>query len=147
MSGAWIDDFTRVGPGRLVVITSLAVVAWVLDQVAGLFSGLVRVLFTPFAGAAEGEWWTRRGQLATGPQAVRVAFLGPGRSGAGCQAPNSRPNHSCSTIRVPSKPLADGNQSLALRWLLLRMPMGAATMVSLRPSAARWKLRKARGMW
>lgn len=94
--GAWIDDFTRVGPGWLSVIALLAVVAWVLDYVAGwlgakkagasrlallgaalgtvvgLLMGLVGVLFMPLVGAALGEWWTRRGQLAAGQQAVRV---------------------------------------------------------------------------
>ena len=34
--GAWIDDFTRVGTTTLVVVTVIAVLAWVLDYVAGL---------------------------------------------------------------------------------------------------------------
>ena len=34
--GAWIDDFTRVGWGVVSVVTVLAVLAWVLDYVAGL---------------------------------------------------------------------------------------------------------------
>ena len=82
--GAWIDDFTRVGWGSLGVITALAVLAWVLDYVAGLlgakqagasrqaligaalgtvaglFMGLVGVLFMPLVGAAIGEWLARR---------------------------------------------------------------------------------------
>lgn len=97
--GAWIDDFTRVGPGWLAVIAALAVLAWVLDYVAavlgarragasrlaligaalgtvlGLFMGLVGVLFMPFVGAALGEYWSRRsqvGQAQAGQQAVRV---------------------------------------------------------------------------
>ncbi len=94
--GAWIDDFTRVGPGWLSVIAVLAVMAWLLDYVAGwlgakragasrlamlgaavgtllgLLMGVVGVLFMPLVGAAMGEWWTRRGQAAAGPQAVRV---------------------------------------------------------------------------
>lgn len=35
-TGAWIDDFTRVGVTTLVVVTVLAVLAWGLDYVAGL---------------------------------------------------------------------------------------------------------------
>ena len=82
--GAWIDDFTRVGWGVLAVVIVLAVLAWVLDYVAGLlgakkagasrqaivgaalgtvaglFMGLVGVLFMPLAGAAIGEWLARR---------------------------------------------------------------------------------------
>ncbi len=97
--GAWIDDFTRVGPGWLAAIAVLAVLAWVLDYVAavlgarragasrlallgaalgtvvGLFMGLVGVLFMPFVGAALGEFWSRRaqvGEVQAGQQAVRV---------------------------------------------------------------------------
>jgi uncharacterized protein len=90
--GAWIDDFTRVGVGTLAVITVLAVLAWVLDYVAGLlgarragasrqalvgaalgtvvglFMGLVGVLFMPLVGAAVGEYIARRDQR----QAVAV---------------------------------------------------------------------------
>jgi uncharacterized protein YqgC (DUF456 family) len=82
--GAWIDDFTRVGWGVLTVVVVLAVLAWVLDYVAGLlgakkagasrqaiigaalgtvaglFMGIVGVLFMPLAGAAIGEWLARR---------------------------------------------------------------------------------------
>jgi len=82
--GAWIDDFTRVGPLVLTVIGVLAVLAWVLDYVAGLmgaqkagasrqaligaalgtvlgiFMGLVGVLFMPLVGAAVGEYLARR---------------------------------------------------------------------------------------
>ena len=82
--GAWIDDFTRVGPVMLGVITAVAVLAWGLDQAAGLlgarrvgasrqaligaavgtlagiFMGLVGVLFMPLVGAALGEYWARR---------------------------------------------------------------------------------------
>ncbi len=102
--GAWIDDFTRVGPVMLSIIAVLAVLAWVLDYVAGLlgaqragasrlaligaavgtvvglFMGFIGVLFMPLVGAALGEYWARRGQMALGPagaqqagqQAVRV---------------------------------------------------------------------------
>ena len=82
--GAWIDDFARVGWGVLTGITLLAVLAWILDYVAGLlgakkagaskqaiigaalgtvaglFMGLVGVLFMPLVGAAVGEWLARR---------------------------------------------------------------------------------------
>ncbi len=82
--GAWIDDFTRVGWGVLTVVIVLAVLAWVLDYVAGLlgakkagasrqaiagaalgtvaglFMGIVGVLFMPLVGAAIGEWLARR---------------------------------------------------------------------------------------
>ena len=34
--GAWIDDFSRVGTGVVAASAVLAVVAWVLDYVAGL---------------------------------------------------------------------------------------------------------------
>lgn len=94
--GAWIDDFTRVGPAMLAVIGALAVLAWVLDYVAGLlgarragasrlalvgaavgtvvglFMGLVGVLFMPLVGAALGEYVARRDGERAGHQAVRV---------------------------------------------------------------------------
>jgi uncharacterized protein len=82
--GAWIDGFTRVSGLTVGVITALAVLAWVLDYVAGLlgarragasrqalvgaalgtvaglFMGLVGVLFMPLVGAAIGEYLARR---------------------------------------------------------------------------------------
>ena len=82
--GAWIDDFTRVGTTTVVVLTLMAVVAWVLDYVAGLlgakragaskqaligaavgtvvglFMGIVGVLFMPLVGAAVGEYIAQR---------------------------------------------------------------------------------------
>lgn len=85
--GAWIDDFTRVGVGSVVVISVLAALAWALDfvagwmgakraqasnlaltgaaigTVAGLSMGLVGVLFMPLVGAAVGEYWAQRDQL------------------------------------------------------------------------------------
>jgi uncharacterized protein len=78
--GAWIDGFTHVGWPVVTVVTLLAVLAWVLDYVAGLlgaqragaskqaiigaalgtvagiFMGLVGVLFMPLVGAAIGEY-------------------------------------------------------------------------------------------
>ena len=82
--GAWIDDFARVGWGVLTAVIVLAVLAWVLDYVAGLlgakkagasrqaiigaalgtvaglFMGVVGVLFMPLVGAAIGEWLAQR---------------------------------------------------------------------------------------
>jgi uncharacterized protein YqgC (DUF456 family) len=90
--GAWIDDFQHVGAGMLSVITVLAVLAWVLDYVAGLlgarrarasreaiigaaagtvlglFMGLVGVLFMPLLGAAAGEYLA----LRDGQRALKV---------------------------------------------------------------------------
>jgi len=81
--GAWIDDFTRVGTVTLVLVGALAVLAWVLEYVAGLLGakragasrwalvgaalgtvaglllGLVGVLFMPLVGAALGEYWAQ----------------------------------------------------------------------------------------
>ena len=92
--GAWIDDFTRVGAGTVVVISILAVLAWALDFVAGLMGakragaskfalvgaaigtvvgilmGLVGVLFMPLVGAAIGEYWAQRDQQ----RAAKVAL-------------------------------------------------------------------------
>jgi uncharacterized protein len=97
--GAWIDDFTKVGTGMLIVIGVLAVLAWGLDYAAGLlgarkagasklallgaaigtvvglFMGLVGVLFMPLVGAAAGEYLARRDGMAdaaAGQQAVKV---------------------------------------------------------------------------
>jgi uncharacterized protein YqgC (DUF456 family) len=91
--GAWIDDFTRVGSTTLIVIGVLAVLAWVLDfvagllgakrvgasrqaligaalgTIAGLFMGLVGVLFMPLVGAAAGELLAQRDHR----RAARVA--------------------------------------------------------------------------
>ena len=82
--GAWIDDFARVGSGVLSVVAGLALLACVLDYVAGLlgarqagasrqaivgaalrtlaglFMGLVGVLFMPLVGAALGELSARQ---------------------------------------------------------------------------------------
>ena len=82
--GAWIDDFTRVSSWTVGVLSVLAVVAWVMDYVAGLlgaqkvgaskqaligaaigtvvglFMGLVGVLFMPLVGAPAGEYLAQR---------------------------------------------------------------------------------------
>lgn len=96
--GAWIDQFTRVGTFTLVLVALLAVLAWVLEYVAGLMGakkagaskwalvgaalgtvvgllmGLVGVLFMPLVGAALGEYWAqtqqRRQALAAGGSAT-----------------------------------------------------------------------------
>ncbi len=84
--GAWIDNFTRIGWGTLVLVGALAIVSWVLDYSAGLigatragasrlaligamlgtivgvFMGFVGVLFMPLVGAAVGEFIARRDQ-------------------------------------------------------------------------------------
>jgi uncharacterized protein len=97
--GAWIDDFARVGTGTLLLVSVLAVLAWVLDYVSGLlgakkagasrlalagaavgtvlglFMGLVGVLFMPLLGAAAGEYVARHRSGAAsevGQQAVKV---------------------------------------------------------------------------
>ncbi len=90
--GAWIDDFSRVSVGTVAACAVLAVLAWLLEYVAGLlgakrygasrqaligavlgtvaglFMGLVGVLFMPLVGAAVGEFIARR----HAPQALRV---------------------------------------------------------------------------
>lgn len=84
--GAWIDDFTRVSMGTVVFLSVVAVLAWLLDFVAGLmgaqrvgaskqalvgaavgtvlgvFMGLVGVLFMPLVGAAVGEYMAQKSQ-------------------------------------------------------------------------------------
>ncbi len=85
--GAWIDGFQRVSLTVVGVVAGLAVLAWVLDYVAGilgarragasrqalvgaaigtvvgLFMGLVGVLFMPFVGAVAGEYLARRDEV------------------------------------------------------------------------------------
>ena len=92
--GAWIDDFTRVGWFAVGTIAVLAVLAWLMDYVAallgaqragasrhaivgaaigtvaGVFTGLVGVLFMPLVGAAVGEFIARRHH----GQALRVGI-------------------------------------------------------------------------
>lgn len=78
--GAWIDDFTRVGSGTIIFSAVLTVLAWVADYLsavlgakrlgasreavlgaligtgAGIFTGLVGIIFLPLVGAAIGEF-------------------------------------------------------------------------------------------
>lgn len=97
--GAWIDDFTRVSSWTLVLVAVLALLAWGVDfvasmlgarragasaaalwgaaigTVAGIFTGLVGLLFMPLLGAAVGEAWAQRGRLhlsSTHGQVMRV---------------------------------------------------------------------------
>lgn len=82
--GAWIGDFQQVGGWALGAVAVMAVLAWVLDHVAalmgarragasrqallgaalgtvaGVFTGLVGLLFLPLAGAAAGEYIAQR---------------------------------------------------------------------------------------
>jgi uncharacterized protein YqgC (DUF456 family) len=82
--GAWIDDFQRVSGITVGVLGALAVLAFVLDYVAGLlgakkagasrealigaaigtvvgiFMGFIGVFFMPFVGAVAGEYIARR---------------------------------------------------------------------------------------
>lgn len=84
---AWIDDFARIGVGTVIFVTVLAILAWILDYVAGvlgarragasklallgatigtvvgLFMGVVGVLFMPLVGAAIGEFLARKDEL------------------------------------------------------------------------------------
>lgn len=82
--GAWIDDFTRVS-GTVVIIAGILMgLSWIVDYlsgvlgaqragasrqaiigaligtVAGVFTGLVGVLFLPLVGAAVGEFIAER---------------------------------------------------------------------------------------
>lgn len=78
--GAWIDDFTHVGSGTIIFSAVLTVLAWVADYLsavlgakrlgasreavlgaligtgAGIFTGLVGIIFLPLVGAAIGEF-------------------------------------------------------------------------------------------
>jgi uncharacterized protein YqgC (DUF456 family) len=82
--GAWIDDFTRIGWFAVTVVSILAVLSWVMEYVAalmgakragasrqavigaalgtvaGIFMGIIGVLFLPLAGAAVGEYMAQR---------------------------------------------------------------------------------------
>jgi hypothetical protein len=81
---AWIDGFTRVGIAVVAITGVLAVIAWLLDYlagmlgatragasrqaligaalgtVAGLFLGFIGVLFMPLVGAAVGQYLADR---------------------------------------------------------------------------------------
>jgi uncharacterized protein YqgC (DUF456 family) len=101
--GAWLDGFTRVPVWVVVVCGVLALLAWATDYVAallgakrvrasgwalagaaigtvaGIFTGLIGLLFMPFAGAMLGEWWALRHQALADPagqgrRALEVGF-------------------------------------------------------------------------
>lgn len=87
---AWIDDFSKISVTILVVLAVLAVIGFAIDYVAatvsarragasrlgligaavgtvaGIFTGLVGVLFMPLVGAAIGEWLEHRDALRAG---------------------------------------------------------------------------------
>lgn len=82
--GAWIDDFTRIPVWLVVIFAVLTAIAWAVDYfaaaagakrvgasrlavigamigtVAGIFTGLVGLLFMPLIGAAAGEFIAQR---------------------------------------------------------------------------------------
>ena len=82
--GAWIDDFARIPVWLVVVFGVLTAIAWAVDYfaaaagakkagasklavigamigtVAGIFTGLVGLLFMPLVGAAIGEFIAQR---------------------------------------------------------------------------------------
>jgi uncharacterized protein len=92
--GAWLDDFTRVKWWVVMIVSILAVLAWVTDYlatvmgakkagasklaivgaalgtIAGIFMGLVGVLFMPFIGAVIGEYIAQKNTK----QAAKVGF-------------------------------------------------------------------------
>ena len=87
---AWIDDFTRVSAWTLGVLAVLTVLSFVAEYVAGLlgarkagasrlalvgaalgtvagiFTGLIGLLFLPLAGAALGEFLSQRNLMRAG---------------------------------------------------------------------------------
>jgi uncharacterized protein YqgC (DUF456 family) len=91
---AWIDDFTRISVASVVVAGVLTLLAFAADYaaaalgakkagasrlalvgaaigtVAGVFTGFVGLLFLPLAGAAAGEWLSRRDMLRAGKVGV-----------------------------------------------------------------------------
>lgn len=96
---AWIDDFARIPVWAVVVAGVLTAVTWVIDvassaagakrvgaspwaiagaavgTVAGVFTGLVGLLFLPLAGAAIGEYLAKRDFLVAG-KAGLATWLG-----------------------------------------------------------------------
>lgn len=97
--GAWIDGFARIPVWVVVVAGLLAAATWVVDlaagaagakrvgaspwaiagaalgTIAGVFTGLVGLLFLPLAGAAIGEFLTERDVLRAGKVGV-ATWLG-----------------------------------------------------------------------
>ena len=60
-TAAWAEEFAYVGTGTLTVIGVLALLAYLVDFVAGAFFGLIGVLLGPFIGAVLGELSNQRG--------------------------------------------------------------------------------------
>ena len=97
--GAWIDDFARIPVWLVVVFGVLTAVAWAVDYfaaaagakkagasklavigamigtVAGIFTGLVGLLFMPLVGAAIGEFIAQRDLRRAGTVGV-ATWLG-----------------------------------------------------------------------
>ena len=93
---AWLDDFTRVEASTLALLAVLALVAFAIDYVAatvsakragasrlglagaaigtiaGIFTGLIGVLFMPLVGAAIGEWLEHRDALRAGTVGMKT---------------------------------------------------------------------------
>lgn len=87
---AWIDGFARISGWTLGVLGVLTVIAWLVDfvsgyfgakragassyalvgaaagTIAGVFTGLVGLIFMPLAGAAIGEFLAQRDALRAG---------------------------------------------------------------------------------
>lgn len=146
--GAWIDGFARVSVPTLIVIAVLAVLAWMLDYVAGLmgakragasryaligaalgtvvglFMGLIGVLFMPLVGAAVGEYLAQReghGSFGSG--------AGPGGSALPASA-------------VPAEGMADGaaqsGATVKQRGRGQRVAHGAAGQKAVQVGVATW---------
>ena len=97
--GAWIDDFARIPVWLVVVFGVLTAIAWAVDYfaaaagakkagasklavigamigtVAGIFTGLVGLLFMPLVGAAIGEFIAQRDLRRAGTVGV-ATWLG-----------------------------------------------------------------------
>jgi uncharacterized protein YqgC (DUF456 family) len=87
---AWIDDFARISGWTLGILAALTAIAWLVDFVAGvygakragasphallgaaigtfagIFTGLVGLIFMPLAGAAIGQFVAQRDLLRAG---------------------------------------------------------------------------------
>jgi len=96
---AWIDDFARISGVTLAVLGVLTIAAWVIDYVAavagakkagasrqaivgaaigtvaGVFTGLLGLVFMPLVGAAIGEFIAQRDALRAGRVGV-ATWLG-----------------------------------------------------------------------
>lgn len=99
LAGAWAEDFTRVPAWIVVVAAVLATLTWVVDfaagaagarrvgaspwaiagaalgTIAGVFTGLVGLLFLPLAGAAIGEYLAKRDVRVAGKAGI-ATWLG-----------------------------------------------------------------------